>query len=75
MTAPYKTAELPIDVGVVEYAIEADPGQCTASFPPHCSLADAEHAAEWIGALRPDVAGPRLLRRVDHGPWSVVASP
>lgn len=56
---------------VEEFAVEADPGRLTASFPIHDSYADALHAAHLPAFERPGLPAPRVLVRADGGPWCV----
>lgn len=55
----------------VQYAIEADPGQCTASFPVFPTEEDARAASAYLDARRPDLPPCRILRR-EIGPWTPV---
>lgn len=52
-----------------EYAIEADPGKLTASFPTFQSWDGVEAAAQSLERMRPDLGRPRTLWRVTGGPW------
>ena len=57
-----------------EYAIEADPGKCTASFPTFDNL-EAAVAAATVPAMIRDGSPPRVLVRMDdETAWSPVAS-
>ena len=54
-----------------DYAIEADPGRCTASFPTYATEAEVRHAVGYL--QRPDLPLIRVLRREDGGPWVALA--
>lgn len=65
---------------MIEYAIEADPGQLTASFPIAESWDDVVRAREFLRGRRiPDTpfgdAWPRILARVDGAEWVAVEVP
>lgn len=55
-------------MGDREYAIEADPGRLTASFPTFPSLEAAIAAASVPAFYRENVAPPRVLVR-ERSPW------
>ena len=56
----------------VEYAIEADPGQLTASFPLFDDLHQAERVAECGAFERDGLPAPRVLERRNGGPWVAI---
>ena len=65
---------------MIEYAIEADPGKLTASFPTAESWDDVVRAREFlrgrgVPASRVGDAWPRILARVAGGRWEATEVP
>lgn len=56
-----------------EFAIEADAGRLTASFPTHPTLDDAPWANSFLISRRPDLPAPRILTRTGGtgSPWTL----
>lgn len=54
---------------MTEYAIEADPGKCTASFPTFDTAAEAFEAANVPAFTRDGLPAPRVLRREGLQHW------
>lgn len=52
-----------------EYALEADPGKRTASFPTFATWDEAQAAANQPAFVRPNLPPPRVLWRTARGPW------
>ena len=56
----------------VEYALEADPGRCTASFPTFDCIDAARAAADVPAFVREGLPAPRVLVRSEYeGNWKV----
>lgn len=60
---------------MAEYAIEADPGKCTASFPTFDSLDAALAAASVPAMVREGLPLPRVLTRRGGKWYAVCAAP
>jgi len=56
----------------VEYAIEADPGRCTASYPTYDNFDDAMSAANAPVMIRDHLPPVHVLARPPGGGWRVV---
>ena len=59
----------------MEYAMEADPGRLTASFPTFDSLEEADRSASYLNARTPHLPPVRILVRHDcrpGGAWELV---
>jgi hypothetical protein len=54
-----------------EYAIEAEPGRFTASFPTFATYAEAEAAATQPCMAREGLPFPRVLSRRPESDWEV----
>ena len=54
---------------MTEYAIEADPGKCTASFPTFDSADEAFAAVDVPAFVRQGLPAPRVLRRDGLQHW------
>jgi hypothetical protein len=52
-----------------EYALEADPGKCTASFPTFDTWEAAQAAANQPAFVRPGLPPPRVVWRIKGQPW------
>lgn len=52
-----------------EFALEADPGKCTASFPTFDDYDHARSVANGGWAKRPGLPPPRVIWRTAGGPW------
>lgn len=57
----------------LQYAVEADPGKCTASFPTFDTLDAASAAASEPCMERDGLPLPRVLVRRGSGSWEPVA--
>lgn len=58
----------------MEYALEADPGRLTASFPTFASYEDAQWAANQTCMHRDGIPPVRILVRTHAGAWALATT-